>query len=124
MAGETLYERIGGEAAVTAAVDVFYDKVMADERTRPFFAGLDMAAQIKKQVAFMTVAFGGPSAYRGRDLRTAHAALVRDKGLNDTHFDAVAAHLKATLLELNVPPALVDEALAIVAGTRDQVLSR
>jgi hemoglobin len=124
MTGETLYERIGGEAAVTAAVDVFYDKVMADELTRPFFAGLDMAAQIKKQVAFMTVAFGGPNVYRGRDLRTAHAALVRDKGLNDAHFDAVATHLKATLLELNVPPALVDEALAIVAGTRDQVLSR
>jgi hemoglobin len=124
MAEGSLYERIGGEAAVTAAVDLFYDKVMADERTRPFFSSIDMKAQIRKQRAFMTVAFGGPDEYRGRDMRVAHAALVRDKGLNDTHFDAVAEHLRDTLVELKVPTALITEVLTIVGGTRDQVLSR
>jgi hemoglobin len=124
MPGPSLYERIGGEAAVAAAVDLFYEKVLADERTRPFFEGLDMAAQVKKQVAFMTVAFGGPNEYRGRDLRTAHARLVKEKGLTDVHFDAVAQHLKATLSDLKVPADLIDEALTIVAGTRDQVLGR
>lgn len=47
---QTLYERIGGEGAVAAAVDVFYDKVMADEITRLFFSAIEMPAQIKKQV--------------------------------------------------------------------------
>ena len=56
-----LYERIGGQAAVMAAVDLFYEKVMEDELTRPFFAGLDMSKQTTKQVAFMTWAFGGPA---------------------------------------------------------------
>jgi hemoglobin len=121
---QSLYERIGGEAAVAAAVDLFYDKVMADERTRPFFAGIDMPAQIKKQVSFMTVAFDGPAQQRGRDLRTAHAGLVRDKGLSDVHFDAVAQHLKDTLVELNVPGDVISEALAIVASTRNEVLGR
>lgn len=121
---QTLYERIGGEGAVAAAVDMFYDKVMADEITRPFFSAIEMPAQIKKQVAFMTVAFGGPDKYRGRDLRTAHAALVKDKGLSDVHFDAVAGHLKATLVELGVPPDLINEALTIVGGTRNDVLGR
>jgi hemoglobin len=121
---ESLYERVGGELAVMAAVDLFYRKVLDDEVTRPFFDGLDMPAQIKKQVAFMTRAFGGPAAQAGRDLRTAHARLVAEKGLTDVHFDAIARHLDATLRELGVADELVKEALTIVAGTRDEVLGR
>lgn len=120
----TLYEKIGGEAAVMAAVDLFYKKVLDDKVTKPFFEGLDMNKQIEKQVAFMTVAFGGPDEYKGRDLRSAHAGLVKNKGLSDEHFDAVAKHLDATLIELGVAQDLVDEAMGIVAGTRDEVLGR
>jgi hemoglobin len=76
---KSLYERIGGHAAVMAAVDLFYRKVLADDLTRPFFDALDMDAQIRKQIAFMTWAFGGPAEYRGRDLTAAHGALVRNK---------------------------------------------
>ena len=107
-----------------ATVDLFYQKVLADDVTRPFFEALDMQAQTKKQIAFMTWALGGPVEYRGRDLTQAHAKLVRNKGLSDVHFDAVAKHLAATLAELGVEPPLIQEALAIVGGTRDQVLGR
>jgi len=120
---ESLYDRIGGEAAVMAAVDLFYQKVISDELTRPFFAGLDLEAQVKKQVSFMTWAFGGPTEYKGRDLRTAHAGLVKN-GLGDAHFDAVAGHLVATLTELGVAPALIQEAIGIVGSQRDAVLNR
>jgi hemoglobin len=123
--GETasLYDRIGGEGAVMAAVELFYRKVLADPLTSPFFSKLDVAAQTAKQVAFMTWAFGGPSRHKGRDLRTAHADLVR-QGLSDRHFDAVAGHLAATLEELGVPGNLIREAMDIVAGTRREVLNR
>jgi hemoglobin len=120
----SLYERIGGEPAVMAAVALFYDKVLADPLTSPFFAGLDMRQQTIKQVAFMTWAFGGPAEYKGRDLRAAHAGLVRDRGLSDAHFDAVAGHLQATLEELGVERPLIDEVLALIGGTRNDVLSR
>lgn len=122
--GSTLYDRLGGEDAVLAAVDLFYAKVLADDLTRPFFEGLDMAAQTRKQLAFMTRAFGGPVVNQGRDLRTAHAELVRRKGLGDAHFDAIARHLRATLSELGVAPDTVAEALSIVEATRDEVLGR
>ena len=38
----SLYARIGGEAAVDAAVESFYVKVLADERVSSFFAQTDM----------------------------------------------------------------------------------
>jgi hemoglobin len=122
--GLSLYDRLGGEAAVMAAVDEFYTRVMADELTAPFFQTLDMGAQTRKQVAFMTRAFGGPAQYQGRDLRVAHADLVRTRGLTDAHFDAVAKHLRATLETLGVEATLVDEALQVVGGTRNDVLGR
>ena len=100
-----------------AAVDLFYKKVMADDLTRPFFTSLDMDGLVKKQIAFMTWAFGGPAEYKGRALRPAHAKLVA-QGLNDAHFDAVAKHLQATLQELGVGAGLIQEALAIVGGQR------
>jgi hemoglobin len=120
----SLYERIGGEPAIMAAVDLFYAKVIKDDVTRPFFDGLDMNAQVQKQIAFMSRALGGPVQYNGRDLRAAHAKLVRDKGLSDVHFDAIAKHLRATLEELGVQKPLVDEAITAVAGMRDEVLGR
>jgi len=66
-------------------------------------------------------AFGAPVKYEGKDMREAHAHL---KGLNDGHFDAVAENLIATLKELTVPQELIDEVVAIVAPTRDDVLNR
>jgi hemoglobin len=117
----SLFDRLGGEAAIEAAVVSFYEKVMADAGLAPFFEHLDMGAQIKKQIAFMTMAFGGASRYTGRDLRTAHAKL---KGLDDSHFDAVATHLRETLNELGVDAATTSEVLAIVGGTRGDVLNR
>jgi hemoglobin len=119
----SLYDRIGGEAAIMAAVPLFYAKVLADDVTRPFFEGLDVEAQTQKQIAFMSWAFGGPAEYRGKDLKTAHAGLVQ-RGLGDKHFDAVARHLASTLSDLGVAPDLIGEALAIVGGQRAAVLGK
>lgn len=119
----TLYERVGGEAAVNAAVDVFYRKVLTDYRINRFFDNKDMDAQIAKQRAFFTMAFGGPNNYTGKDMRTAHAKLVK-MGLNDSHFDAVMEHLGATLVELNVPADLIGEAAAIAESVRADVLGK
>ncbi len=46
----TLYQRLGGEAAVNAAVDIFYEAIVADAELAPFFEGVDMAKQRRKQV--------------------------------------------------------------------------
>ncbi|MCX7088981.1 MAG: group 1 truncated hemoglobin [Methylococcales bacterium] len=119
----TLYERIGGEAAVNAAVELFYRKVLSDHRINRFFANTNMDEQIAKQKAFFTMAFGGPNTYTGTDMRNAHAALVK-RGLDDSHFDAVMEHLGATLQELNVPADLIGEAAAIAESVRNDILGK
>ncbi len=120
---ESLYERIGGEKAVNAAVEIFYRKVLDDYRINRFFNNTDMDRQLAKQKAFFTMAFGGPNNYTGQDMRTAHAHLVAI-GLDDSHFDAVMEHLGATLKELDVAPELISEAAAIAESTRNDVLGK
>jgi hemoglobin len=120
---ETLFNKLGGEAAVNAAVDIFYRKVLNDHRINRFFDNTDMDAQIAKQRAFLTMAFGGPNNYTGTDMRTAHAKLVKT-GLNDSHFDAVAGHLSDTLNELKVPQELISQVMVIAGGTRNDVLGK
>jgi hemoglobin len=118
-----LYEDLGGAAAVNAAVDIFYRKVLKDERISRFFTGVDMGKQAAKQKAFLTMAFGGPNNYSGLDMRTGHAHLVK-QGLNDSHFDAVVENLGATLKELKVPDNLIAKVAAIAESTRSDVLGR
>lgn len=120
---KSVYEQLGGEPAMAAAVDVFYRKVLADERISHFFEDVDMERQAAKQKAFLTLVTGGPAHYSGRDMRAGHAHLVK-QGLNDTHFDAVAGHLKATLEELGMPGPLVAQVLAIAESARADVLNR
>lgn len=119
----TLFERLGGMAAVNAAVDIFYTKVLADERIAPFFRWIDMRAQSGKQKAFLAYAFGAPMAYTGKSMRRAHSHLV-ERGLNDEHFDAVKIHLADTLRELKVAESLIDEVAKIAESTRNDVLGK
>jgi hemoglobin len=123
---DNLYEKLGGAAAVDLAVEKFYEKVLADERVQHFFAHLDMEQQKSHQKDFMTYAFGGAESWQGRSMREAHQGLVAGMGLTDCHFDAIAENLVETLVELEVPPSLIDEVVQIVGSVshRNEVLDR
>jgi hemoglobin len=123
MSEQSLYEQLGGEAAVNAAVDIFYRKVLSDDRISAFFENVDMEKQAAKQKAFLTMAFGGPHNYTGLDMRKGHAHLVA-RGLNDSHVDAVIEDLGATLRELGVKEELIAQVAAIAESTRNDVLDR
>jgi len=120
---ESLYAQLGGEAAVNAAVDVFYRRVLADAYVVPFFEGVDMEKQAAKQKAFLTMAFGGPHSYTGKDMREGHRHLIK-MGLNDSHFEHILMHIRATLAELGVADNLIQQVIAIADSTRDDVLDR
>ena len=115
----SVYDDIGGAAAVDAAVDIFYRKVLADDRISHYFDTVDMEAQHAKQKAFLTVAFGGPNDYTGKDMREAHKHL----NLSEGDFTAVAEDLLATLEDLNVSKDNIDAVMTIVGGAKNDVLN-
>jgi hemoglobin len=104
----TLYDRIGGEAAVCAAVDRFYERVLADPELKGFFASVSMSRLKAHQFAFLSQALGGSRQYSGASMRDAHSRLA----IEQRHFDGVAVHLVETLRELRVS----DEIIAAVAA--------
>lgn len=116
----SLFENLGGAEAVDAAVDIFYRKVLSDDRISHFFDTVDMEAQHAKQKAFLTMAFGGPNNYTGKDMREAH----KHMDLNDEHFNAVAESLVSTLKDLNVAQQYIDEVVEIAVSVKDDVLNR
>lgn len=117
----SLYHKLGGKAAIDAAVEAFYVKVLADARIKHFFDDINMTKQRRKQKEFLSAAFGGPIPWTGKDLRKAHANIP---GLTDAHFNAVAENLQKTLEELKIKKELIDQVMAIAASTRDSVLNR
>jgi len=117
----SVYEQLGGAPAIQAAGELFYRKVLSDPELAPFFESVDMEAQVRKQVAFLTMVTGGPNQYTGRDLRSAHAKVV-EQGAGDLHFDRVIQHLGDTLKELGVGPELVEIVAGVASSVRRDVL--
>ena len=115
----SLYDAIGGQAALVAAVDVFYRRVLADPELSPFFPAGVGERHRAYLGTFLGEALGGPRRYRGPDIAAAHRGL----GISNHHFGLVAGHLIATLDELGVPRHLTDQIIAIVATLAPAVVT-
>ena len=116
----SLYQKLGGKGAISAVVDAFYVKVLADARIKDFFADINMEKQHRKQKEFLSAAFGGPIAWTGKDMRKAHSNIT----LTEAHFNAVAENLVATLNDFKIKQELIDQVVAIALSVKNDVLNR
>jgi hemoglobin len=123
---KSLWDRLGGEAAVKAVVNDFVLLAADDPKVNFFRNGkfkLDPAgvAKLKTQlVELVSAVSGGPLKYTGRDMKTAHKGM----GITDAEFDALAGHLIAVLKKYKVPQAEMDELVKIVASTRGDIVEK
>ncbi|MEV2242283.1 group 1 truncated hemoglobin [Micromonospora sp. NPDC049891] len=113
------YERIGGAGSVKAAVELFYDRVLADAELAGYFADVDMVGQRRHLALMLTVVLGGPNEYTGRDLASAHQPL----NIPLAHYVKVGEHLTATLTQLGVPGDIIADVQAVLAQVQDQVVA-
>ncbi|MFI7214865.1 group 1 truncated hemoglobin [Micromonospora maritima] len=113
------YERIGGAPAVKSAVELFYDKVLADPELAGYFTDVNMAEQRRHLALMLAVVLGGPNEYTGRGLAEAHQPLR----ITGEHYAKVGQHLTATLVELGVPADVVTDVQAVLGQVREQVVS-
>ncbi|ELZ51305.1 globin [Halorubrum coriense DSM 10284] len=118
MSNETLYERLGGEPAIGAVVEEFYDRVLADERVNHHFEDVDMAEQRSHQTKFLSAVTGGPLRYEGEEMATAHEELA----ISPAEFDAVATHLDEALRVFDVDDADREAVMEAVAGFERDVV--
>jgi hemoglobin len=114
-----IYQAIGGRAAVAAAVDGLYGRIIADPVLSRFFPRGVAAKHRAYVVTVLGEALGGPERYRGPDLAKAHRGL----GITDADFDRTAGHLVATLDSLGVPGHLAGQIVGIVAGLRPAMVT-
>ena len=135
---QPLFDRLGGEAGLSAIVDDFTQRVLQDPRVNwqranikrggmsfhrnqpvTWNASDENVAQLKKHlVQFFSLATGGPAHYEGKDIKSVHAGMH----ISNPEFDAAIGDLKASLDRLKVPNKEQKELLAIVESTRPQIV--
>lgn len=100
--GDSLYKRLGGYDALAAVTDDFIGRLVTDKTLGRFFSGAsdDSKKRIRQLVVDqLCAATGGPCAYIGRDMKTAHKGL----GITEEDWNIAVKHLVATLTKFKVP---------------------
>ena len=116
---ESLYEKVGGEEAISKVVDYFYSElVLKDATVNQYFQNTDMEKQRSHQSKFISFALGGPNQYSGKSMAKAH----ENMNLQPEHFQAIATHLHDALAHFGVEEADIDTALTKVASLKDDIL--
>jgi hemoglobin len=113
----TLYERLGGRAAITAVVDDAIVNVTADPRISRRFANAG-SGLTKNLVDLVCVRTGGPCRYTGADMATAHEGML----IRDDEFDALLEDMAKSLDKFKVPAREKGEALAILRQMRNAIV--
>jgi hemoglobin len=116
----SIFEEIGGEPALVAVVDDFYERVLADPQLAGFFAGTNMPKLKGRQVEFFAAALGGPDIYQGASMRQVHAG----RGISQADFDQVAYHLTGALDAAGVSAATVKQIAEAIIPLSDEIVSR
>jgi hemoglobin len=114
---------VGGAAAVSAVVDEFYTRLLADPATAGFFTPLVQAeglARLKRhQVLLLTKVLGGPDWYDGRDLDAAHADLT----ITEDAYQRVSLYLLTVLHDFKVPMDVLQVADTTLRSVRPTVVT-
>jgi hemoglobin len=135
---QTLFDRLGGQQGLTAIVDDFTVRVLADPRVNWERKGVkrgglftrdesvtwnptpqNVATLKKHLVQFLSLATGGPAKYDGGEMKNVHAGMR----VANPEFDAVIGDLKASLDKLRIPDKEQKELMAIVESTRPQIVT-
>lgn len=114
----SLFQRIGGDAALGPLVDEFYQRIVEDEELAPFFAHSPMERIRSMQREFLTVALGGDPVYQGRPLAHVHHGM----GIKPHHFQLFVDHLAAVLRSRDIPEKEMSEVIAHINTYVDEII--
>jgi hemoglobin len=113
------YDAVGGGAAVSSVVDLFYRLVLADPQLTGYFEGTDLSRLKRHQVQLVSQVMGGPVTYEGPELAAAHAG----RGISGADFANVVRHLIAALEAHEVSQDIIGRVVEELAATKSAVVS-
>jgi hemoglobin len=114
----SVYERLGGLAAIDAVVKDFITRCAGDDRINKKFARTDIPRLQRMLVDQVCEATGGPCTYSGRDMKETHDGM----GVTAGEFDALVGDLVATLNQFEVPQPEQDELLGLLGPMRGDIV--
>jgi hemoglobin len=113
------YAAVGGGAAISSVVNLFYQSVLADPKLAGYFADTDLARLKRHQVQLVSQVMGGPVSYDGADLAQAH----RGRGITDADFGRVVEHLIAALDAHSVPADVTGRVVAALGASQGDIVT-
>ncbi|MCI0336300.1 MAG: group 1 truncated hemoglobin [Acidobacteria bacterium] len=115
---KSLFERLGGQSAISLVVEEFAGIVLKDDRINKKFAKSDANRLVSNLKAFVCKATGGPCAYNGRDMKIAHKAM----GVTEGEFNALVEDLVKALDKYKVPEREKNELLGALGGMKAEIV--
>lgn len=116
----SLYQKLGGEAAINAVVDKFYDFMLVDSRINHFYQNINLKKLRCRQKQFITLVTGGPSNYEGTDMKTAHCKL----NISKEDFDITWEHLEEALKYFSVQINLISQLKKIFYSVEGEIVKK
>jgi len=117
-ANKSLYDRLGGKAAITAVIDTFVAKVAADPRINKKFARSNIPRVKTELVDQVCAETGGPCAYTGRSMKETH----RNMGVTEGEFNALVEDLTAALNVFKVPAREQNELVTALGSMKGDIV--
>ena len=123
-AAKSLYARLGGVYPISVVVDDFIERLFVNDTLNANPAIEEARRRVPKQglkfhvTALVCQVTGGPCGYVGRDMKSAHAHLH----ITAKEWDAMLADFGKTLDKFAVPAAEQGELVAIVNGTKADIV--
>lgn len=113
----TIFEALGGEAALTSVVNDLYGRVVADPMLAGFFAGANLTRIKGGTVGVFASLLGGPACCAQSRMREVHEG----KGINRQHFNRVAGHLVESLDAAAVPVEIIAAFIEQIAPLASEI---
>jgi hemoglobin len=120
VAEKTLFDLLGGMAAIEAVIDDFLGNVLADDRINKRFAETDAADLRQQLIDQVCEAAGGPCKYTGEDMVEAH----KDMNVTDAEFDALVEDLVRSLDAKGVRSSEKNELLDVLGPMRSDIVGK
>ncbi len=118
---ESLYERLGRYDAIALIAGDIVTRLVSDPQFDKYYVGrsdYSKRRELQLFIDYLCNAAGGPVSYLGHDMKLSHAGM----GISGSDWAAFVRHLASALETFNVAEKERRELLALVAGTKADIV--